>query len=109
MTFQNFGAKARIREVAEPRIVALQAAELVDRYPNLSEIELARLINLYRELSSLDMALMISDSELAPKLNRFRKDHRRQLRTPFRQYAVLVYIAVAGIFFAVWAAMHGVM
>jgi hypothetical protein len=55
------------------------------------------------------MALMISDSELAPKLDRFRKDHRRQLRTPFRQYAVLVYIAIAGIFFAVWAAMRGVM
>ena len=109
MTFQNFGAKARMREVAEPHIIALQAVGLVERYPNLSEIELARLINLYRELSSLDMALMISDSELAPKLDRFRKDHRRQLRTPFRQYAVLVYIAVAGIFFAVWAAMRGVM
>ena len=83
--------------------------ELIGRYPNLSEIELARLINVYRELSALDMALIISDSELAPKLGRFRKDHRQQLRTPFRQYAVLVYIAIAGIFFAVWAAMRGVM
>jgi hypothetical protein len=109
MTFQNFGAKARIQEIAEPRTACLHAAELVSRYPNLSEIELARLINLYRELSALDMALMISDTELAPKLDRFCKDHRRRLRTPFREYAVLVYIAVAGILFAIWGATRGVM
>lgn len=88
----------------EPSGIALQqSAELVDRYPNLSEIELARLINLYRELSALEVALLISEDELAPKLGRFVKDHRSEVRTPFRQYAVLVAIAVAGIALLVWA------
>jgi hypothetical protein len=87
-----------------PTGVALQqAAELIDRYPNLSEIELARLINLYRELSALDVALMISDDELGPRLGRFVQEHRSKVRTPFRQYAVLVAIAVAGIALLLWA------
>lgn len=91
------------RAVEEPSGVALQqAAELVDRYPNLSEIELVRLINLYRELSALEVALLISEDELAPKLGRFVKDHRSKVRTPFRQYAVLVAIAAAGIALFIW-------
>ena len=98
MMFHEFGAKTLAPEPAEPEPVDAvpQVAELIDRYPYLSEIELARLINLYRDLSALDMALMISDEELAPKLNHFYKDHGRLLRTPFRQYAVLVGIAAVG-------------
>jgi hypothetical protein len=107
MTDQDFGAKAH--EEAEPRPAAQQAAELIARYPNLSEIELARAINLYRELSALDMALMISDAELVSKLDRFHEDHRRQLRTPFRQYAVLVCIGAVGMLVALWAATVGLM
>jgi len=79
-----------------------QAAELIDRYPNLSEIELARLINVYRELSALEVALLISEDELTPKLGRFVQDHRAKIRTPFRQYAVLVAIAVAGAALVIW-------
>ena len=109
MTLRDFGAKARAHETVEPRTAALQAADLVSRYPNLSEIELARLINLYRELSALDMALMISDTELAPKLDRFYKDHWRRLKTPFREYAVFVFIAMAGILVAIWGAARGLM
>jgi len=81
----------------------VHATELIDRYPNLSEVELARLINLFSELSALDVALMISDKNLGPNLDRFRADHQSQLMTPFRQYAVLVAIAVSGIFLIAWS------
>lgn len=103
MTFQNFAAKTRVQETAEPRIACLQAAELVSRYPNLSEIELARLINLYRDLSALDVALLIADDQLVPKLDGFCKDHRSKIRIPFRHYAVFVAIALAAIALVIWA------
>ena len=83
------------------------ASELIARYPHLSEIELACLINLYREMPALDAALIISDEVLGPKLDRFFKDHGRKIRTPFRQYAVLVVIAVAGLALTAWAVAFG--
>lgn len=107
--FQDFGAVASARGRAQaPGSPSLeQAAELISRYPNLSEIELARLINLYRELSALDVALMISDEQLAPRLDRFVGEHRSEVKTPFRQYAVLVAIAVAGFALAAWVVAFG--
>ena len=80
-----------------------EAAKLLSRYPALSEIELAYLINLYRRLPPLDVALILSDEMLAPKIDQFSKDHRSKVRIPFRQYAVLVWIAVAGLAVLAWA------
>jgi hypothetical protein len=99
--YQNFNSiSAASGKALSP---ASEASELVGRYPNLSELELARLINLYRQFSALDLAQMISDQELGPRLDRFFADHRAKVRTPFRQYAALVGIAVAGIFVALWS------
>lgn len=109
MTFRDLGANARTYEATERLAAAHRAAELIARYPDLSQIELSRLIQLYRSLTALDMALLISDTGLAPKLDQFYKDHRRRLRTPFRQYAILVYIAGVGVLVAIWAATLGVM
>lgn len=107
--FQDFSgaASARGRAQAPGSPLLEQAAELVARYPNMSEVELVRLISLYRELSALDVALMISDEQLAPRLDRFAGEHRSELRTPFRQYAVLVAIAVVGVLLASWVVAFG--
>lgn len=80
-----------------------EVRDLIERYPNLSEIELVRLINLYRELSSLNMALMLSDENLAPKLDGFSREHRSKIRTPFHQYAALLGYALIGIAVFAWA------
>ncbi len=102
---QSIAVDAFAHEPAEaPASVVLQQfRELMDRYPMVSEVELAQLINLYRELSALDVALMISDEEFGPKLDHFFKDHRSQIRTPFRDYAILVAIAMAGFVIIGWA------
>lgn len=102
--FQDFNAQAVAgRRPLGPADVAFQqAAELIDRYPNLSEIELARLVSMYRNLSALEVAFLISEDELAPKLSRFMQDHRSEIRTPFRQYAMLVAIALAGSALIIW-------
>ena len=107
--FQDLSAKAAARGQVIPSgaSAAQQMADLVDRYPNLSEVELARLINLYGQVSALDLALMISDEKLAPRLDRFFKDHRSKVRTPFRQYAALVVTAAVGAAILVWAVAFG--
>ena len=84
-----------------------EAARLLSRYPALSEIELARLINLYRRLPALDVALILSDDKLARKVDQFSKDHRSKVRIPFRQYAVFVWIAAAGLTVLAWAIVFG--
>jgi len=103
--FQDFAAgQIAFSQLEPPRRPAVEeAAGLIDRYPNLSEIELARLINLYRGFSALDSALIISDRRLGPKLDRFYGDHRSKLRTPFRQYAALILYALLTIGTVIWA------
>src|SRR5688572_4699239 len=103
--FQDFSATALANGQAERAAsAALQEfTELIDRYPMLSDAQLARSRNPHRELSALDVALMISDEDIGPKLDRFFTDHRSAIRTPFRQYAVLVAIAVAAVAIVGWA------
>jgi hypothetical protein len=104
--FQDFSESSpnRVGSHSPGSLVLEQVSDLVSRYPNLSEIELARLINLYRDLSALDVALMISDDELAPKVQHFVGDHRKEVRPPFGQYGMLLLIALCGIGLAAWAA-----
>ena len=100
----NF-AGAPFRPSAQPPPSPMdEASALIKRYPNVSEIELARLINVYKELSALEMALMISDEDLALRMDRFSSDHRENLRIPFYQYAVLVVLGIVGIVALAWGA-----
>ena len=103
--FQDMGARAHQIEQAEPLTgtAVEQVVDLIQRYPALSEVELARLIDLYSQLSALEVALMISDEQLGVKLDTFFADHRSELKTPFRQYGMLVGIAVVGLIAALWA------
>jgi hypothetical protein len=103
--FHDIGAKALARQYADVRQQCSfdQASELIERYPNLSEVELATLINVYRELSALDVALLISDEALGRKMDQFYAEHRAKLKTPFRQYAILVAIAVVGAAVVLWS------
>ena len=101
--FQEFGAKAlTIDQQPAAPTPREEAAALIRRYPNLSETELARLINLYRGFSALDMALILSDEQLTPNLDRFSRDHRSKIRTPFRQYAALVGYAIIAVVALAW-------
>ena len=101
--FQDFAATQFRAAQAESPTKAQEAAALLQRYPNLSETELARLINIYRNLTALDVALMMSDDALSPKLDRFSEDNRSKIRAPFRQYAMLLGLALVGVIVTLWA------
>ena len=78
-----------------PSETTVKAEALLMRYPNLSETELATLINLFPNIRILDLGLMTSDDRLAPKLDAFRRDHRKQLKTPIS--SVIAFLAVPAI------------
>lgn len=80
-----------------------EATALLERYPDLLPWEVDRLVKIYPHLPMLHIALMTSDEELGPRLEAFQKDHRRRLRTPFRQLGGLL-IALAIMFVVLlWA------
>lgn len=80
---------------------------LLTRYPDLSKAEADELVALYQAALPVERALLQSDHKLAGLLDRFRREHHRSLRTPFRQYASLVAIAVLGVATAAYAIVVG--
>lgn len=81
------------------------AAELLNRYPHVTRPERELLIAIFPKLSNVDIAMMLSDEALGPKLEAFRRDNAASIRTPIRQYAVLVFIAVLGVLGVIWSLM----
>jgi hypothetical protein len=83
------------------------AIDLLGRYPDLSKEELDQLISLYPQLSPVELAMMISNEEIAGKLDAFNRAHPRVGRSPFGHYAVFVGIFVAGLALIGWALLGG--
>ncbi len=79
------------------------AIELIGRYPELTKDELRVLLSIYPHLSPVEMALMISNDDIAARLDAFNRAHPALTRTPFRQYAVLVGILATGAAVIAWA------
>ena len=80
-----------------PKSVAPRFKELLSNYSSSSEADLVELVTLYRELTPVEISYLRSDGGLVGTLDRFRSDHRKQLRTPFRDYAALVIIPICGV------------
>lgn len=85
----------------------VHAANLIGLYPDGSPEQLQQLIAVYPRLSALDLAHLLSDPELAPRLEHFRRDHKSMIRTPFQQYGLFVVIAVVSIAIISWAIFGG--
>ena len=66
-----------------------RAAELISRYPDLSKSQTGDLVSLFPRLSALDLALMMSDDDLAPKLEAFYAAHRQEMSPSLTDYAVI--------------------
>ena len=78
---------------AAPRLHAREhAAELIGRYPNLSDADLQHLVGLFPRLSALDLAQMMSDDDLNPKLEAFCAVHRDLLSPSLSDYTVIAAI-----------------
>jgi hypothetical protein len=74
-----------------------QAADLIRVYPDGTPAQQQALIDLYPRLSPLDLAHLLSDPELAPKLEKFGRAHRSTVRTPMKEYWLFLVIAIFGL------------
>ena len=85
----------------EPTVFAY-AADLIRVYPNGSPQQLQALIDVYPRLSALDIAHLLSDRELASKLEQFGREHKSTTRTPLREYVLFLVIAVFSLGVIFW-------
>ena len=75
---------------AAPRVGAHErAAQLISSYPNLSHSQIENLAGLFPRLSALDLSLMMSDDDLAPRLEAFYAAHRELISPSLSDYAVI--------------------
>lgn len=83
------------------------AIELIGRYPELTKDELHVLLSIYPHLSPVEMALMISNDDIAARLDAFNRAHPKLGRTPFGHYGVFVGIFVVGLALIAWKLVLG--
>ena len=105
MARESTSGIVRPEEAEGHRAHAATIAGYLQRYPDISDDELIDLISGYRQLSNLDIAFMLSDPNVAPKLERFRAEHKRHTREPFGNYAVLLGLAVVGLALSVYSVL----
>lgn len=86
---------------------AVRVRELLGNYRNLDHGEREEFITGYRALTPVEIALLRSDEGLADNLKRFRADHQKVFRMPFRQYAALLAVALFGLLVCIYAMMFG--
>ena len=79
-----------------------QAADLIRVYPNGTPSQQQALVDIYPKLSALDLAHLLSDPQLALKLEQFGRAHRSTVRTPVKQYGLFLMIAILGLGIIGW-------
>jgi hypothetical protein len=84
-----------------------EAADLLSRYPNVSDDEAKAITTFLRKGRHLDVGMVTADERLKPQLDGFMADHGKQLRVGAGEATVLI-AAIAGLFFAlslIWEAI----
>lgn len=84
-----------------------QAADLLCRYPHVSDAEAKLILTFLRKGRHLDVGMLTADAELKPQLDRFMDDHKKHFRVGFGEGTVVV-AAILGflvICFLVWEAV----
>lgn len=97
MTKQLSGKTAASEAAEAQRAHVSKMTEYLKRYQDLAEDERADLISGYRQLSNLEIAFMLSDPDVAAKLQQFRAVNRRETREPFGSYALLLAMLTIGL------------
>ena len=84
-----------------------QAADLLQRYPHVSNAEARLVLAFLRNGRHLDVGLLTADRALKPQLDMFMDDHRRHLRLGFGEVSAVIagIAALLGLFWFIWEAI----
>jgi predicted esterase len=83
------------------RVTRQQAADLLSRYPSVSEAEARLILGFLRKGRHLDVGMLTADEALKPQLDAFTRDHKKQLGVGFGEGAA-VLAAIAGFLLVCW-------
>lgn len=78
-----------------------QAADLLRRYPSVSDDEVKLVLNFLRHGRHLDVGMVTGDESLAPQLDLFMADHGKELRVSLMEGSAAV-AAIAGFLVVCW-------
>lgn len=83
-----------------------QVADLLERYPHLSQQEVRQILSFLQTARHLDVGLLTASDRLKPKLDAFMNDHRAHFRVGLGEAAgvIAVIVAVLAILWLVWEA-----
>ena len=78
-----------------------QAADLLTRYPRVSEFEVKLILGFLRKGRHLDVGMLTADASLEPQLDSFMRDHGKHLRVGFGEASAVIG-AIAGFLGFCW-------
>jgi hypothetical protein len=88
-------------EVRALRADRERVADLLSRYPNLSDGEAEEILTFLRTGRHLDVGLLTSNEELKPNLDAFMDHHKSHFQVKWSEGA-LVIAAIAGVIAILW-------
>lgn len=100
-------AHTRREEVRAIRLDRQQAADLLARYPQVSDAETNLILTFLRTGRHLDVGMLTADEKLKPQLDRFMLDHGKRLRVSFAEGAALV-AGIVGFLLLCWLVWEAV-
>jgi hypothetical protein len=84
-----------------------QAADLISRYPHISEAEIRMVLAFLRKGRHLDLGILTADEALKPQRDSFTADHAKHLRVGVGEASAVVAAIVGflGLCWLVWEAV----
>jgi hypothetical protein len=90
-------AHSHREEARALRATRLQVADLLSRYPHVSEAEAQEIAGFLRTGRGVDVGMVTGDEALKPKLDRFMADHERHFRVGLFEAVTVFAAAVAAL------------
>ena len=97
--------RVRQQEAPSQALSREQIADLLFRYPRVSESEAKRILTFLRKGRHLDVGMLTADEKLKPMLDSFMHDHKKHFRLGFGETTAVVS-AIVGFLLICWIAVE---
>jgi hypothetical protein len=94
-------------DTRRPILTREQAADLLARYPHVSDAEAKLILTFLRKGRHLDLGILTADQTLKPQLDSFTADHAKELRVGIGEASAVAaaILGLLGLCWLVWEAV----
>jgi hypothetical protein len=89
--------RPHIEEVRAARSSRERVAEMLSRYPDVSEKDRREILSFMRNGRHLDIGLLTSSDKIRPQLDRFMRDHKRHFQIDLVDIARMLAVLTAAV------------